>query len=74
MSTQTTNVAAADLDAKQMTLNMLSGAGITGADCLSAEELRALGDLTLNELKGLFKAQQALPGPLGGGMCGGKIF
>jgi len=55
------------------TLDLLSSLGVKEAACLTEAEIKALGDLTLNELKGLGKAQAAL-GPSGGGTCGGKIF
>lgn len=54
----------------------LSDLGILGAGCLTQPELDALGNLTLNELRGLVKAQQLLDKGAAptGGVCGGKIF
>lgn len=54
----------------------LNDLGILNAGCLSQPELDALGNLTLNELRGLAKAQQLLDkgAAPAGGVCGGKIF
>lgn len=59
--------------AAQQTLDALTNVGVQGASCLTEEEINSLGDLTLNELKGLAKAQGYL-GTASGGVCGGKIF
>lgn len=58
----------------QSTLDSLAVVGVSGAECLSPVQIAALGDLTLNELKALSKAQKLLPTPAAGGMCGGYIF
>jgi len=40
---------------------MMANLGITGAGCLTERELESLGNLTLNELRGLAHAQKLLP-------------
>jgi hypothetical protein len=42
-------------------LHLLESAGLKGADCLSDRQIDALGNFTVNELKVLARAQEALP-------------
>ncbi len=60
-------VAAGGADASTAA-GILTSIGITGGDCLSSDEQESMGNLTLNELKGLAKAQKLLQpaGPTGG--------
>ncbi|MCH4880095.1 hypothetical protein EQV97_22305 [Pseudomonas sp. TMW22090] len=65
-----------DNAARTATLKTFTDLGMQGAECLSQNEIDALGNLTLNEIKALIKAQQILPKDAAtpANICGGKIF
>ena len=72
MSTTTAGTATPLSVEAQATLGFLQTLGVQGAACLTDAEVTAIGNLTLNELRGLAKAQKVFP--MDGGTCGGKIF
>ncbi len=58
----------------QANVELLSNLGLQSVACLTVAEQKALGELTLNELRTLIKAQQLLPRDTVSNICGGSIF